>query len=891
MNVRACRRPLPNARSVLLLAAIAWLGGCARPEAAVLTRSLDHGWDLRRVGDSTWIPAHVPGTVHTDLLAAGRIPNPFVGDHEKDLQWIEDADWTYRTRFDADALLLSRSRVDLVFDGLDTYAEVLVNGRKVLTADNMFRRWSVDVKPVLRRGENTLEVRFASPIRKGREAAARSPFPIPHQEPDTLATRAFTRKAAYQYGWDWGPRYVTSGIWMPVRLEAWSGSRIRNVRVRTDSLGAGQARVRVDVEVESTTAGHVRVGVRSPDDAFRPKLEDVRVRAGVDTVALTLRIRDPKLWWPRDLGAPNLYDLDVDLTRGSRWDHRSLRFGVRTIALDTAADPADSVARALRLGGVGGPGEAGADSTLHPAHFTFVVNGVPFFARGADLVPPDAFLPRVDSATYARIVDAAAAANMNMIRVWGGGAYLPGVFYDLADEKGILVWQDFMFANALVPGDSAFAANVAAEARYQVRRLRDHPSLALWCGNNEIAEAWGAWGWKDAYTPAQRKQVEAAYAHIFDGVLAAAVRRNDPSVPYWPASPPVSWANPTAMVRGDSHYWGVWHGRLPFRAYAEHVPRFRSEYGFQALPAPATLEAFDSVAPKSLTDPGMQAHEKFVTGHDFTGYDMIRMYMKREGWPAPPADSVDAFGYVSQLVQAAGVGLAMEADRRSWPHSGGSLFWQLDDSWPAVSWSSIDWFGRWKALQYEARRVFAPVTVLGDVWRDTLSVWAVSDTGDVRATVEVRTLDMDGGGARVWAREPARLKGGAAPERWSWPVRAVLHGGSPRRTVVEVRLLEDTLQVARDVVFAARPDSLDLPDPEVRVVSAEPDGDAWRVTLGAARFAFGVRLTVAGEGARFTDDYFDLLPGETRTVVITPDRPTPELPRLLRIRTLADVHE
>jgi beta-mannosidase len=849
-------------RAVLLLAAAAAsLAGCAHPEPAVLTRSLDRGWQLQEAGDSTWIPATVPGTVHTDLLAAGRIPDPFVGDREKQLAWIEDADWTYRTRIHADARLLARQHVELVFDGLDTYADVLVNGTKVLAADNMFRQWRVDVKRVLHEGENTLEVRFASPIRVGREKAAESPWPIPHQEPDPSNTRAFTRKAAYQYGWDWGPRYVTSGIWMPARLEAWSGSRIRSVRVVTDSLGAHQARVRVDVEVRSTRAGRVRVGVKSADGAFTPEMVDADVRAGVDTVALTLRIAEPKLWWPRDFGEAHLYGVDVDLTRDGRWDHRHVRFGVRTIALDTT-------------GGA----------------FTFVVNDVPFFARGANLVPPDHFLPRVDSARWARVLGDAASANMNMVRVWGGGAYLPDVFYDLADADGVLVWQDFMFANAMVPGDSAFDTSVAAEARYQVRRLRNHPSLALWCGNNEIAEAWGAWGWQDDYAPDVRAEVAAAYARIFEGVLPEAVRTNDPSVPYWPASPPVSWARPEALVRGDSHYWGVWHGRQPFRAYAEHVPRFASEFGFQALPAEATLEAFDSVAPKSLDDAGMQEHQKFLTTGNFTGYDMMRLYMRREGWPVPPDDSVDAFAYVSQLQQAEGVGLAMKAERRSWPRTAGSLFWQLDDSWPVVSWSSVDYFGRWKALQYEARRVFAPVVVLADLWRDTLRVWAMTDTGRVRAALQVRTVDVGRGTARVRETRTATLQGGSAPQSWAWPVDSVLGGADARRTVVEVSLLKaDGTSLSRDLAFAVPPDSLRLPDPGVRIESVERDGDAWKVTLTAARFAYGVRLTVAGEGARFSDDWFDLLPGETRTVLVTPDRATPDLAGRLRVRTLAGV--
>jgi beta-mannosidase len=866
---------------------------CAAPRPALVTRTLDSGWQLQKVGDSTWIPAKVPGTVHTDLFAAGVIPDPFVGERESELQWIEDADWTYRTEIDVDERLLSQEHVELVFDGLDTYADVRLNGKTVLTADNMFRRWRVDVKDQLRTGSNTLEIRFASPVRVGAERAAASPWPIPHQEPDARNTRAFTRKAAYQYGWDWGPRYVTSGIWLPARLEAWSGSRIRDVRVRTGSLGPREAQVLVDVEVESSEAGGVRVGARSPDGSFEPVLEGAEVRAGLDTVHIRLRIPEPKLWWPRDLGDAHLYAVDVDLTREKRWDRRLVRFGVRTIALDTAADPgADPGGTVGAAAGSSSGGREPADDgrgATRPAHFTFVVNGVPFFARGANLVPPDHFLPRVDSAGWERLLGDAAAANMNMVRVWGGGAYLPDAFYDLADRMGIMVWQDFMFANAMVPGDSAFVASVAAEARDQVRRLRDHPSLALWCGNNEIAEAWGAWGWKDDYIPAVRDQVAAAYARIFEGVLPAAVRTHDPATPYWPASPPVSWGRPEALVRGDSHYWGVWHGREPFRAYAVKVPRFASEFGFQALPAPATLEAFDSVTPATLDDPGMRAHQKFLTGDGVNGYDVIRMYMEREGWPVPPPDSVDAFAYVSQLQQAAGVGLALKAHRRSWPHTAGSLYWQLDDSWPVASWSGRDYFGRWKALHYEARDVFAPVTVLADAWADTVRVWAMADTGRVEGIVEVRTVSTAGDSAQVRATIPVTLEGGAAPLTWSWPVDSLLGGSSPRATVFEARLLDDSIRIARDLAFAVVPDSLDLPDPGVRIVSAEPDGNAWKVTVAADRFAFGVRVTVDGVGARFSNDYFDLLPGESESILITPDRPTQDLPDRLGVRTLAGI--
>ncbi|HKJ02536.1 MAG TPA: hypothetical protein VJ997_08780, partial [Longimicrobiales bacterium] len=557
----------PTAAVALVVAAAA----CGpRPRPAVTVVELDQGWRFHGTSDTTWLPARVPGTVHTDLLAAGRIPDPFAGAVEDDLQWIEDEAWTYRLDFDVDPRLLGEDRLELVFDGLDTYADVTLNGRALLSADNMFRTWRVDARPALGSGTNTLEVRFRPPVAEGARRAAAHPWPIPHQEPDVSATRAFSRKAAYQYGWDWGPRYVTSGIWRPVRLEAWSGARITGAYVTSVTPGPDTVEAVLAVELDVADAGRVRVGIRSDDDAFDAVVEDVDMTApGHVTVRKRLSFAGGELWWPRGAGrgAPRLYDVSVDVVRGRRWDRRATRVGLRTVALDTTRDAEGS-------------------------RFRFVVNGTPVFARGANVVPLDHFTPRVDSAAYTRLLDDAVASNMNMVRVWGGGVYLPDVFYDLADERGLLVWQDFMFANALVPGDSAFVASVAAEARDQVRRLRRHPSLALWCGNNEVAEGWANWGWREEYTADVARQVDAAYRRVFEDVLPAEVRAGAAEVPYWPSSPSVGWGHPESLTGGDSHYWGVWWGMEPFRTYARKVPRFASEFGFQALPDPATLASF-----------------------------------------------------------------------------------------------------------------------------------------------------------------------------------------------------------------------------------------------------------------------------------------------------------
>lgn len=863
--------------------ALALAAACGpRPRPAVTVVELDHGWRFHGASDTTWLPARVPGTVHTDLLAAGRIPEPLTGVIENDLQWIEAETWSYRLDFDVDGRLLEEDRVELVFEGLDTYAQVTLNGAPVLDADNMFRTWRVVVGDALRAGSNILEVRFDPAVERGARRAAAHPWPIPHQEPDVSATRAFTRKAAYQYGWDWGPRYLTAGIWRPVRLEAWSGVRITDAYVTDVGAGPDALTAVLMVELDVAEPGPARLGIRSSDDAFAASLEDLDLTAtGRTTVATRLTLPHGELWWPRGsgVGRPRLYDIGIDVVRERRWDRLTTRVGLRTVALDTASVATDA---------------AGA---ADGRNFRFVVNNAPVFARGANVIPLDHFTPRADSAAYARLLDDAVAANMNMVRVWGGGVYMPDVFYDLADERGLLVWQDFMFANTLVPGDSAFVASVAAEAIDQVRRLRRHPSLALWCGNNEVAEGWANWGWRDEYAEDVALQVDAAYRRVFEDVLPAAVTAGDAGVPYWPSSPSLGWGHPESLTRGDSHYWGVWWGMEPFRVYAEKVPRFASEFGFQALPDTRTLALFGGAGGEGsvhLRAEAMRAHQKHPTG-----YETIRTYLERD-WPVPPDDSLDAWSYVSQLAQAEGVGLALEAHRRSWPRTGGTLYWQLNDTWPVVSWSSRDHAGRWKALQYRAGEIFAPVAVLADRWADTVAVWVAADA-PVRGTLHVRLRTLSGD---VLSADTIAVDGPGPV--WRTTVGTLLPTGSDPRTVfVEARLesRDGPRRAASaavgatalgDVAFLVPPRGLALSDPGVRVVAAEAVGTeapdtAWDVAVTADRFAFGVRISVEGADARFSRNYFHVAQGDTVRLRITPSAPMADLPARIRLRSLDGV--
>ncbi|HEX8189185.1 MAG TPA: glycoside hydrolase family 2 TIM barrel-domain containing protein, partial [Pyrinomonadaceae bacterium] len=462
------RRLALAALPLLLLAAQA-----VRAQAGGKTTvRLDSGWTFRQVGKGEWRKANVPGSVHTDLLANGLIEDPFYRDHEPKLQWVGRADWEYRTTFDAPAALVARRNVELVFEGLDTYAAVFLNDRRLLEADNMFRTWRVDAKPALKAGPNTLRIVFRSPINEVLPRMKALGYELPASNDQGEKTSPHTRKAPYQYGWDWGPRFVTCGVWKPARLEAWDDARLATLHVLQNSLGKDAAHLTAEVEVESTGSSDAVVVVEDPSDRRVSARQTVKLSPGTNRFALKLSVPNPQLWWPAGLGPQKLYTLRARLTSGGRVsDELSTRVGLRTLELRQRPDAAGK-------------------------SFTFVVNGVPVFARGANWIPADSFPERVTRARYRHLLESARDANMNMLRVWGGGYYEMDDFYELCDELGIMVWQDFMFACSMYPGDEKFLESVRAEATDNVRRLRNHPSVVIWVGNNEVETAWHHWGWK-----------------------------------------------------------------------------------------------------------------------------------------------------------------------------------------------------------------------------------------------------------------------------------------------------------------------------------------------------------------------------------------------------------
>ncbi len=632
---------------------------------------VNQGWVFRNAGDVSWFGAEVPGTIHTDLLRNGVIDDPFTDLNELSQQWVGQKNWEYRNTFSLEKNVLKQTHIELVFEGLDTYATVKLNGDTILEADNMFRSWRVDITE-LAEAENTLEILFTSPIKKNTEKA-KNYLPLPGgTDTSAFPVAPFTRKAAYHFGWDWAPRFVTMGIWKDVRIEAWSGVKIRDAHIQLGKLADEKAELELHLELESEKAQKVKV--------FMPPFidEKVFVKKGKHTKTIAFTIENPVRWWPHTQGFPFLYNLNLSVElKGKVLDREKIKYGIRTIEL------------------VNGPDSIGTS-------FYFKVNGKPTFMKGANYIPQDVFLPRVKDSDYEELLGLAKDAGMNMLRVWGGGVYERDVFYDICDSLGILVWQDFMFAGTLYPADYSFVSNVRIEAEEQVKRLRNHPSLALWCGNNEIEVAWKNWGWHEqyGYTAADSTVLWQGYRQIFENALPNAVALHHPGIAYVPTSPQSNWGKLENFDHGSMHYWGVWHGSDDFSGYQKYVGRFMVEYGFQSFPNTSTLNAFVNRKHRSLSSPVMLARQKSYVGNGKIE-EFILQYI---------TDSLSGhfndFVERSQEVQGLGLEIAINAHIQKQPHCMGTLMWQLNDCWPGPSWSIIDYQRKPKKSYFSVKRAF-----------------------------------------------------------------------------------------------------------------------------------------------------------------------------------------
>ncbi len=869
--------------TIFLLAAVV---ACSLfPAGPASAAVLDARWEFRLLpGDgqqathpevAEWRDARVPGSVHTDLLAQGLIPDPYVGAPEAGLQWIGLADWEYRARFEVDAATLARPHAELVFEGLDTFAEVELNGQPLLRADNAHRTWAARVEGRLRADENTLRIVFRSPIRTLLPVVQAMPhriagnYPSPYgDEPKDAMVGNFVRKPAYHFGWDWGPRYVTAGVWRAVRLEAWDAQRVTDLAVRTDALTDARATLSAIVEVEHDgAAGSVPVHLEMQDPEGRVVARvnrDARLEPGTQQLELPVRIDQPRRWWPAGQGAQDRYTVQVRVGQGNDPAlQASRRIGLRSVELRRERDDD------------GGQG------------FAFVINGRPIFAKGANVIPFDAFPARVDVEQLRTVLTAARDANMNMLRNWGGGYYESDAFFDLADELGLLVWQDFMFGGGMQPGfDPAFRRSVVAEARDNVRRLRHHPSIVLWCGNNEEETAWKDWGHGrelQQADPAFAAQVWQGYVDLFGHDLRQVVAEDGLGVPYWSSSPGNDLdTKANDSRRGDKHYWEVWgNPALPVTAYLRETPRFMSEYGLQSWPSQAMVDRIAPRAAQDVDSPMIRAHQKFMAGE---GNARLLHYI-RDGYGEP--GDFAAFLYLGQVMQAEGIALAALHHRASRPYTMGSLYWQLNDVWPGASWSSLDHDGHWKPLHFNARRFFADVAVAALRDEGMTRVSLLNDTPRAQY-VQWRMRVMDLQGRVLGDREQALvLAPGTAAEVGRFSDARLLGDADPARTVAVVELVQEGQVVSRQIVQFVDARGLALQADQLEA-NVQVGAEGPQVVLQANGLVRAAWIGFDGLDVALDDNFLDLLPGERRVIGLRTSAAPAELRAALNIQTLGD---
>lgn len=836
-------------------------------------------WVFRACGEGEWLPASVPGTVHTDLLRSGMIEQPFYGTNEHDLQWIDKKDWEYRTVIHLGEDWQTLAVTELNFAGLDTYADVYVNQAHVLSADNMFRAWTVNVKEVLQAGQNEIRIVFRSVVTEDLPKLTELGYPLPAPNDQSelgglqeQRISVFARKAPYHYGWDWGPRFLTSGIWREAVLTGRDAAEIKDLYIRQNKVNGQEARLTALVEVEAPQAwsGMLRLSAGGQE-----WMKAALLVQGRQTLELELVIDQPRLWWCNGLGSPELYTFRAELLERAETVSKSeVTTGLREIKLVRKPD-------------------------ARGTSFYFELNGVPVFAKGANHIPNDSFITEVTEERYRHEIATAVESNMNMLRVWGGGFYEEEDFYRLCDEYGLLVWQDFMFACSMYPGDEAFLNNVREEAAYNVRRLRNHPSIALWCGNNEIDSAWSeyeehmGWGWKERYTAEIRETLWRAYEEIFHRILPEAVAANHPGIDYWPSSPLRELTGgqdqhaTRIMDNGDIHYWGVWHAKEPFENYNVKVGRFMSEYGFQSFPELKSVLSYAEEGDLALESKVMLAHQKNGQGNR-----LIKEYMDMY---LPQPKDFRGFLYMSHVLQAEGIRMAIESHRRSKPYCMGTLYWQMNDCWPVASWAGMDYYGRWKALQYTVRRSFQEVILSVDSTDgEMVKVYGVSDRREaLDAELVLRLHDISGALLREWS-QPVTLAADSSAVIFTLPAAELLEGREPASVLLVASLLEAGQVLERKEHYFVPAKEIPL-SKAVITVTEVPGSGGTSFTLSSDVLARGVHLTVEEEGI-FSDNFFDLLPGEPKTVEFSLRGGsssgwadfTPAAPTGLVIRSMAD---
>ncbi len=827
---------------------------------------LHQQWEFRQHGHSNWMQARVPGSVHTDLLENNRIKDPYFGINEKEQQWIGEEDWEYRTRFDVAPEILNKKNLILQFEGLDTYADVYLNGEKILSADNMHRTWQFECKGKLKPQDNLLYIYFHSVFKAG--MALKNSYPIPLFQyanndqitPDSMIS-LFVRKAGYHFGWDWGPRFITSGIWKNVNLIAYDAINIESIHISTSSIANEKAAMLARLEIISDKEGEGFITLSG--DGITHIKEKVRLNHGVNIFHFPFIIKNPKLWWSNGLGQAHLYHFTTTVSNHQNLtDTHHVTTGIRTIRIINQPDK-DGKSLYIEL------------------------NGRPVFMKGANYIPTDMFTNRTTDAQYKGIIQSAAAANMNMLRVWGGGYFEKEIFYNQCDQYGILIWQDMLFACGTYTGTEHFYESVTNEIKDNIKRIRNHPSIALYNGNNEVDVAYYAWTWKEKYTKEQQQYYEKTLKKLFGEVIPNAIFSEDTTRYYHPTSPNTGY-NDIGFQNGDAHYWNVWHGKEPFESFNSSIGRFMSEYGFQSYPLEETVKTFTLPADRNLESEVMQAHQRCMADDmkDKTyGNRLIKHYMDQ--YYHEPKD-FESYLYVSQLLQKKGLAMAIEAHRRAMPFCMGTLYWQFNDCWPVASWSTVDYEGIWKAAHYKVKELYRNQVI--SIWKekDSIAIHIANDAIDEKKGILLVTLmDLNGKELKNF-NTPIRLQPNTSSIYLSHAIAAVTSGENENELILTATLTLDGRSSIETIYYFVPEKLQPLQKPVINQKINEIKGQ-YLIELTTNTLAREVHLSFPGEKGTFSKNFTDLLPGKKMEIIFTPN-PGMALPDLngLRIVSLYD---
>ncbi|AFN74531.1 beta-mannosidase [Melioribacter roseus P3M-2] len=813
---------------------------------------LNGNWKFRQAkGEDAWKNAIVPGCVQLDLLNGGFIPDPYYRTNEREIQWIEKEDWEYKTEFVADSEMLNASNAEIVFDGLDTYADVYLNGNLILTADNFYCGWRCNIGKYLKPGKNELRIYFHSPIKKTLPLFEKNGFEYGanNSQPEPKLS-VYSRKPGYHFGWDWGPRILTTGIWRPVYIELWNNARIDNVRFVQKSLNSGRAHLQIVAEIISSGKFLKELKLSSSQKSFADVSVGKQLNPGINRVKIDFTIEAPKLWWCRGLGKQHLYELNLELiSDGEVEDNWRGRVGLRTLELVEEDDD-------------------------YGKSFYFKINGKPVFIKGANILPPDYFPQRVSKNDYLKLLDDVASAGMNMVRLWGGAIYEDDLFYDLCDEMGVMVWQDFMFACAMYPADEVMQKRIRAEAEYNIIRLRNHPSLAIWCGNNEIDEGWHTWGWQERYNYSEDtcNLLWGYYKKIFHEILPESVDKLDKGRPYWQSSPKYGFVDDRSRYEGDMHYWGVWFLNHPREKFNEFLPRFMSEYGLQSMPELKTFMQFSQPQDWNLDSDVLKAHQRQYPNpkkNQFLGgYDMLLKYLERE-YVVP--GNFEHLTYVSQLLQADYLKYAIELHRRSKPYCMGTMYWQLNDVWPVVSWSTVDYYGRWKAAHYAVKKAYTPVLASAADENDFINVYVINDlTEKLEATLSARLMNFYG---KVFYEDEIRvvIDDDSSTVALKLDKSRILNGIRKEEALLNLMLIKNNTVIADNNFFFAYTNRLLLPPPKIELETAQA-GTRRFIKIASDVFVKNLFIKCENTDGKYSDNYFDLLPNTEKTIEFEPEK-------------------